>query len=45
MNFDHMPELHESWGYPFALATMTSVAAGMLFFFRRRGWIGRKQSR
>ncbi len=45
MNFDHMPELHESWGYPFALATMTSVAAGMLFFFRRRGWIGRKRAR
>jgi magnesium transporter len=45
MNFDHMPELHKSWGYPFALATMTSIATGMLIFFWRRGWIGRGRKR
>jgi len=45
MNFDHMPELHKSWGYPLALATMASVAAGLLLFFRRRGWIGRRRNR
>ncbi len=45
MNFDHMPELHKSWGYPLALGTMASVAAGLLFFFRRRGWIGRRPPR
>ena len=47
MNFDYsvspfnMPELHWFWGYPFALGLMFLVAMGMLFFFWRRGWIGR----
>ncbi len=46
MNFDtgkspwNMPELHWYLGYPFALTVMASVAAGMLWFFWRRGWIG-----
>ncbi len=47
MNFDvkaspwNMPELTWTWGYPFALGLMLSVAAGLLFIFYRRGWIGR----
>jgi magnesium transporter len=41
MNFDHMPELHRSWGYPAALGIMLAIAVGMLAYFRRRGWIGR----
>ena len=40
MNFDKMPELHLPWGYPALLTVMLSVAVGMLFFFRRKGWIG-----
>ena len=40
MNFDHMPELHRVWGYPFALGLMLAVALGMLAYFRRRGWFG-----
>lgn len=40
MNFHHMPELDEPWGYPAALASMLLVAGGLLYFFRRRGWIG-----
>ncbi|MBI5362908.1 MAG: magnesium/cobalt transporter CorA [Planctomycetes bacterium] len=40
MNFVHMPELKEEWGYPAALASMLLVAAGLLWFFKRRGWIG-----
>jgi magnesium transporter len=43
MNFENMPELHKSWGYPVALALMAGVAAGMLLYFRYRGWIGRKR--
>ncbi len=45
MNFDpaaspwNMPELGWRWGYPFALGVMLAVAAAMLAFFRRRGWI------
>lgn len=40
MNFDNMPELHTKFGYFSVLAIMIVVAIGMLFFFRRRGWIG-----
>jgi magnesium transporter len=36
-----MPELHWEYGYPFALGLMALVAIGQLWFFRRRGWIGR----
>jgi magnesium transporter len=39
MNFDHMPELHWKYGYPFALAIMAVVAAGMLLNFKLRGWL------
>jgi len=45
MNFDphaspwNMPELRWRFGYPMALAVMAAVAAGMLYFFYRRGWL------
>lgn len=45
MNFDpsaspwNMPELDWYWGYPFALGIMLALAAGLLVFFRRRGWL------
>ena len=39
MNFDRMPELHWAWGYPAALFVMFSIAAGMLLYFRRKGWL------
>jgi len=39
MNFSHMPELDEVWGYPVALALMC-VAVFLLYrFFRRIEWI------
>jgi magnesium transporter len=46
MNFDthrspwNMPELGWAFGYPAALGLMTTVAVGMVFYFRRKGWIG-----
>jgi magnesium transporter len=40
MNFENMPELHTPWAYPFLLAAMAMVAAGMIVYFRRRGWFG-----
>jgi magnesium transporter len=46
MNFDpgvspwNMPELGWRFGYPAVLALMAAVAVGMLFFFRRLGWLG-----
>ena len=40
MNFDNMPELHSRYGYYAAWVIMLVVAAGMLLFFKKRGWIG-----
>ncbi|MCP5117542.1 MAG: magnesium/cobalt transporter CorA [bacterium] len=40
MNFEEMPELKYSWGYPLVWLSMIVVAAGMLTYFYRRGWIG-----
>ena len=39
MNFKFMPELEWRWGYPFALGLMVIFAAGLLLFFRARGWL------
>jgi magnesium transporter len=39
MNFEHMPELANPYGYPAVWLVMISVAAAMLLFFRRKGWI------
>jgi magnesium transporter len=39
MNFDVMPELHWAFGYPLAVGSMLAVAAGMLLYFWRRGWL------
>lgn len=41
----NMPELNWRYGYPFALALMAAVAAGMLFYFARRGWLRENPSR
>lgn len=48
MNFDtevspfNMPELGWKYGYFTVLFGMLSIALGLLFFFHRRGWIGRE---
>jgi magnesium transporter len=39
MNFSHMPELDEVWGYPLALGLMAAVVAILYRFFRRIEWI------
>ena len=47
MNFDReasrwsMPELGWKYGYLMSLALMAAVATGQLYFFWRKGWIGR----
>lgn len=38
MNFAHMPELNNPWGYAFALAAMAASAIGSYFYFKWRGW-------
>lgn len=39
MNFKYMPELDLPWAYPAVLLSMALIAAGMLYFFKRRRWI------
>lgn len=39
MNFQHMPELTWPWAYPLAWLAMAGTAAGMLLFFRKKGWL------
>jgi magnesium transporter len=39
MNFDVMPELHWTFGYPFALLLMALVCGTLFMVFRRRGWL------
>jgi magnesium transporter len=39
MNFRHMPELEQAWGYPFALALMVASVAAPFIYFRRKGWL------
>jgi magnesium transporter len=51
MNFDrsvsawNMPELGWRYGYPFSLVVMAIIAAGLLYYFRFRGWLGGKRGR
>lgn len=42
MNFEHQPEYGWRWSYPVLWAFMITLAAWMLWMFRRKGWIGRK---
>jgi magnesium transporter len=39
MNFDHMPELHWVFGYPFAVLLMGMVCGGLYLVFKKRGWL------
>jgi len=39
MNFEHMPELRWRFGYPYALALMLALAAGLWGFFKRKRWL------
>jgi len=39
MNFTHMPELPQWWGYPAALAAMVVAAILPLLWFKKKGWL------
>ncbi|MFD3592000.1 magnesium and cobalt transport protein CorA [Nocardia sp. NPDC058640] len=39
MNFDHMWELHQVWGYPAVLGTMVVICLFLYRSFRRNGWL------
>lgn len=38
MNFENMPELKLSWGYPAVWLIMLACTAGMLAYFKRKKW-------
>jgi magnesium transporter len=38
-NFEYMPELHWTLGYPFALLLMVLVSVSLYLVFKRRGWL------
>ena len=39
MNFTHMPELEQVWGYPVVLVVMAGICAALYRGFRRSGWL------
>jgi magnesium transporter len=39
MNFEVMPELHATWGYPMALLMMVASAVVPVVYFKRKGWL------
>jgi magnesium transporter len=39
MNFEHMPELEWTFGYPLAIGLMVAVSLSLYLLFKRRRWI------
>jgi len=39
MNFKHMPELGQWWGYPAALVLIAGICIGLYRWFRKSGWL------
>ncbi|WP_191288077.1 magnesium/cobalt transporter CorA [Kitasatospora herbaricolor] len=39
MNFEHMPELHQRWGYPGVLLLMAVTCVVLHRVFKRSGWL------
>jgi magnesium transporter len=39
MNFDDIPELHQTWGYPAALAAMAVSSLVLYIVFKRKNWL------
>lgn len=39
MNFDHMPELRWTFGYPLVLSGMVAVTAFLYYKFKKSGWL------
>ena len=38
MNFDHMPELKMTYGYPLAIGVMVGVDLYLAYRFKKAGW-------
>lgn len=44
MNFDYMPELKWKYGYFAVLGVIVCTSGGMLYYFRKKGWLGGTQA-
>jgi len=42
MNFEHIPETHWKWAYPAFWIICILMVGGMLTYFWRKGWIGKR---
>jgi magnesium transporter len=38
MNFEHIPELHNKYGFYFAVGLMLLIPVYMIYLFKKRGW-------
>jgi magnesium transporter len=39
MNFEHMPELSWTYGYPLAVLLMIAISSGLWILFKKSGWL------
>jgi magnesium transporter len=39
MNFEYMPELSKTWGYPMSIGLMVVSVVVPFWYFRRKGWL------
>jgi magnesium transporter len=39
MNFENMPELSSTWGYPAVLTLMASISGFLAYKFKKSGWL------
>ncbi len=39
MNFEHMPELHWKYGYPYSLLLMVAITLSLIYWVRKKGWL------
>lgn len=39
MNFDYMPELKWTFGYPLSVGAMVAIDAWLFYKFRKAGWL------
>jgi magnesium transporter len=39
MNFEYMPELKKTWGYPLFLAVSLCLAVSMVIYFKKKKWL------
>jgi magnesium transporter len=44
MNFEYIPELSSRIGYFVVWGIMIFITVFMVFYFRRRGWVGTSRS-